>query len=385
MGAKEDRDHFETYRAQTLTKHTILGKYLPAYFDIVGKANQRLVYIDAFAGAGYYTDDDGIQHQGSPLRALQLLVDAPRFRNTVRCIFAEPDKVNYPSLEQATTKFCDANAEIPKPYVCQMAFSELVAELRTVYGEALTKMAPGFVLVDPCGLAGASMSALATLLRQRFSEVFIFFNAAGLARVVGANLVDQVSDLYGDRDVAAALIDDLRGIARPVDREAHALNCYEQQLRALGLASHVCSFRIEYEDRAATSHYLIHATKHPLGFKIMKDIMWSEGSGHSLELRQASAAPAGQLTLELGDSTVDDDILVRLNQGPRPVAHFTSDLCTQPDNRIAAKYYKDRLLALEADGRLVVWRNGKPAPATSRPSRLGKPTLADSCEVRLPG
>ena len=43
-----DREHFESYRAQTLAKHTILEKYILAYFNILKGYNRNLIYIDGF-------------------------------------------------------------------------------------------------------------------------------------------------------------------------------------------------------------------------------------------------------------------------------------------------------------------------------------------------
>ena len=57
-------------------------------------------------------------------------------------------------------------------------------------------------------------------------------------------------------------------------------------------AKYIIPFRVEHQDQRRTSHYLIHASKHPLGFRIMKDVMWRRGHGEDepggLELRQKS-------------------------------------------------------------------------------------------------
>ncbi len=69
--ARAIRSIFETYRAQTLAKHTIVEKYLFAYFNILKGRNTNLIYVDGFAGRGTYDAEGGKAVPGSPIRALR--------------------------------------------------------------------------------------------------------------------------------------------------------------------------------------------------------------------------------------------------------------------------------------------------------------------------
>src|SRR5690606_5995392 len=96
----------------------------------------------------------------------------------------------------------------------------------------------------------------------------------------------------GTEERARELVDLVASKPTPPEREAAIVSFYEDLLRTGIGAQFVTSFRFEHEDKKKTSHYLIHATKSPLGFAIMKDVMWSvgrtaEGEG-ALELQQAS-------------------------------------------------------------------------------------------------
>lgn len=51
----------------TQAKHEILRRYLGAWFPILGKYNQRVVYIDGFSGPGRYKRGE----PGSPVIALR--------------------------------------------------------------------------------------------------------------------------------------------------------------------------------------------------------------------------------------------------------------------------------------------------------------------------
>lgn len=85
--SKADKDHFETYRLQTQVKHRLLTDYLPAYLNVLGTANKNILYIDGFAGRGFYRDDDGNEHLGSPLRALEVISSDPKYKDKVFCFF----------------------------------------------------------------------------------------------------------------------------------------------------------------------------------------------------------------------------------------------------------------------------------------------------------
>ena len=51
----------------TAAKHMLLKRYLDRWFPILGKYNQRMNYIDGFAGPGEYEDGE----PGSPLLAIE--------------------------------------------------------------------------------------------------------------------------------------------------------------------------------------------------------------------------------------------------------------------------------------------------------------------------
>ncbi len=51
----------------TAAKHLLLKRYLDRWFPILGKYNQRINYIDGFAGPGEYEDGES----GSPLLAIE--------------------------------------------------------------------------------------------------------------------------------------------------------------------------------------------------------------------------------------------------------------------------------------------------------------------------
>jgi len=60
----------------TTAKHQILGRYLHAWFPILGRFNRKLVYVDGFAGPGCYLDGEpGSTELLNVLNVLSLLVE----------------------------------------------------------------------------------------------------------------------------------------------------------------------------------------------------------------------------------------------------------------------------------------------------------------------
>lgn len=88
MAKGKDREHFEDYREQTQIKHSILAAYLPAYYHILKGSSQNLVYIDGFAGPGFYVQGrTGNTFDGSPILTLRLIADNKDFSSKVSTIF----------------------------------------------------------------------------------------------------------------------------------------------------------------------------------------------------------------------------------------------------------------------------------------------------------
>ena len=66
----------------TKGKHLVLGAYLKAWLPILSNRNNRVLFIDGFAGPGEYAQGE----QGSPLVALNTLIEHQGIRNR-KCQF----------------------------------------------------------------------------------------------------------------------------------------------------------------------------------------------------------------------------------------------------------------------------------------------------------
>ena len=146
-------------------------------------------------------------------------------------------------------------------------------------------------------------------------------------------------------------------------------------------------FRVEHEDQRKASHYLIHATKHPLGFSIMKDVMWSRGRGEdlpgALELRQRGRTNFIPMFDTFGETK--RQILGALRHGPLRASVFYKQWTMRPSDMLSEGAYRQILLELERENRIEVMdKQGRVVIGVDvRPVRNSKPTLAKDYYIRL--
>ena len=374
-----DRDHFESYRAQTLAKHTILEKYIFAFFNVLKKANKNLVYIDGFAGRGFYTSETGERFDGSPLRALRAIASSDDLATRVSTILIEKDAVLAKDLRESVAEFYKANPKMREPQVAQGTFaSELTSALDGLDARGV-RLAPTFLFVDPCGVAGASFEAIRRFMANDSCELLLFFNIDGVRRIVGLKeeMGTTLAELLGSQQRAAELVAAVAACPTPARKEECIVRFYDALIRKETGAAFVTMFRVENEERRVTSHYLIHVTKHAMGFRIMKDVMWDVGKSDEgmggLALEQASLTDEPMLIRARWEG-VKAHVEKELLAGPRRVSHFYETLVMEQSNRLCEKAYRRALLELEAEGKVVVLaKDGSGAVATARrPGTLAK-------------
>ena len=165
------------------------------------------------------------------------------------------------------------------------------------------------------------------------------------------------------------------------------LSEYCRALTEVTGAKYIIPFRVEHEDSRKASHYLIHATKHPLGFRIMKDVMWARGHAEdqpgALQLRQKGRTNFIPMFDKYTD--IKEEILEALKTEPLRVSVFYTEWTMRPNDMQCEAAYRKALLELESNGKIeVLGKDGKNVTGVeSRPKRKGKPTLAKDYYVRL--
>ncbi|RNC82626.1 MAG: three-Cys-motif partner protein TcmP [Phycisphaera sp.] len=393
--AKSDATHFDDYPEQTRVKHSILRMYLPAYLNIIKTYNDKMLFLDGFAGRGSYDDQNsGNEVPGSPLLALELIASSQDTASKVHTAFIEPRNDHFQRLEHSVNNFVKSRGLVLDPWLVNAEFCETIAPILRDIDEKEHELIPTFLFIDPCGVDDVDMSIIANILRRPKCEAFIFFNMSAVSRIAGLlqtnNNTPSLNKIYGSDDRVEILRNTLPYQADAVAREQLIVDTYLDAIRNQGEAEYVVPFRVEYRDRRATSHYLIHATKHALGFKIMKHVMWEAarneaGQEGRMELRQASA---GDLSSQMRTDLVqmEQDIVNYLNSHGRSLVRlFCSDWVERPSDFFSEAAYKRKLLDMEQRGvvRVIAKDGSGPKPSSSRMKRKGQPTLANDYFVEL--
>ena len=386
MAKDHDREHFEVYREQTQVKHNILAAYLPAYYHILKRWSNNLVYIDGFAGPGCYVQSaTGETFDGSPILALRLIASNEDFSKQVSTIFIESDDVLFNQLKDRVESFFEGHSNIRKPIYRLGTFSDTLNE---ILGKLGGKLAPTFLFVDPCGVSGASFDTIRAVMANDKCEAFIFFNIDGVRRIAGLSALSPVLvDLMGSGERAKALYEKLRTTRNVREREEIILFEYRKAVEEDMGAKYIIPFRVEHEVQRKASHYLIHAARNPLGFKIMKDVMYRRGHGEDeaggIELRQKGRTHFVPMFDKHAD--IKAEILGALRIKPLRVSVFYDEWTMRPTDMQCETAYRQALLELEHDGKIeVLGKDGKDVISVgARRKRNNKPTLAKDYYVRL--
>jgi len=248
------RDLFEHKEPQTVTKHNIFENYLEPWARII--ANQRwpdAYYIDAFAGTGKYVKTG---ESGSPVIAADILLKHQRPSCQFHCICIERNPRRYKILEQSLDK-----------YKGNLDLETYNGEFLTFIDTILSKIDkyPAFFFIDPEGFSGMDFDIIKAIINLSNKEVLINFQYNAIQRWLKAPKVeDTITRLFGTSDY------------KKCKSESELIELYKNQIRKSG--AFCWYFRNRFPLKNRTFYYLVYVTRNITGFKIMKDVMFSEKS-----------------------------------------------------------------------------------------------------------
>jgi len=335
-----------TYKEHTKVKHAILSKYLDAWIRILGRHYKKVCYFDCFAGKGQYSDGE----KGSPVIALESVSKLKKqftYLNEIACTFIEKNKNNYDNLKKIIDEELQRNPEKYSGITVSPINDEFVsATSKIIKGEHLP---PSFFFIDPFGFSGVPLETIKDILSNPKREVFITFMVRDVNRFLySSNHRISIKDLYGIDDVVEILSNS------NLPKEQALLKLYRKQLHGIANAKYTLPFKINADERLQTTYYLIHATNHPLGCEIMKEIMYKAGT----EGRFGYLGPAeGQMTLtQYHDLSKFKEYLQKRFYG-RNLTYKNVRHETLMETEFIKKHYRDALLELESEGKVSI--NGK--------------------------
>lgn len=261
---------FDEQAGQSQIKAEIVTKYFLVWSKVIistqkrHSAENRVGYIDLFAGPGRYRDGAA----STPILILQEAIKDPDLRERLVAIFNDKDENNTNSLREAI-------AAVPGieglKYAPNIWTGEVGDEIVKTF--ASRKMVSTFLFVDPFGYKGLSLQLVNSVLKDWGSDCVFFFNYNRIN--MGLNneaVLPHMEALFGPQRTKS-LRDRFTTTANPIDRETFIVDEMSIALKEMG-GKFVLPFRFRNPLDTRTTHHLFFVSKHFRGYDIMKGIMY---------------------------------------------------------------------------------------------------------------
>ncbi|MGC8603755.1 MAG: three-Cys-motif partner protein TcmP [Desulfomonilaceae bacterium] len=273
----------------TKAKHTILENYLKAWFPIISKNTEKIIYFDGFAGPGIY--DDG--SPGSPIISLNVAKNHTRFidlADEIIFYFVEIEKDRAKHLENLIEKSYKAQKDDKGWYtidsklkvsIVQDDFNNIIGKILDNIEKEKANLAPTFVFVDPFGYKEIIPKNLARVLYYKKCELLITYMVGFMDRFLSDKLHGPIDSILGLSD------QQLRNIEQMPDKEdremelLRALNdrILSEEKKLDDSSSEIYHIYFKVKDKQNnTMYYLVYFTKSITGMRVMKDAMFNVGN-----------------------------------------------------------------------------------------------------------
>ena len=321
----------------TKAKHLILEKYLNAWFPILGRYHQRIIYMDGFAGPGEYTGGE----KGSPIVALNLAKNhTANFTGELNFYFVENDAKRFDHLKSMVEEDkYPANFTVD---LQQGEFANVLANDLDNFDQKGLPNAPIFAFIDPFGFSGVPYHLIHRLLRMVRTEVFVYFARNAVNRHLENDKVEHhMAELFGMETIT---------IPKGPNRMNEIKNLYERRLKEA--AQFVGSFTM-IDDRGVPIYDLFFASNSVKGYVKMKEAMWSvdENGG----FRFSDKDDPNQLMLLRKDPANDVVVLIKdVGSTSKLVPIEKMEAWIETKTVYLVKHLKAALRLMEEDGSITV-------------------------------
>ena len=255
----------------TEAKHRILREWWNGWLPKIALSpqNTRVIYFEGFAGPGIYSAGQ----PGSPIVALKEALSHThrrRFEGKELIFYlVEERRDRAARLKQEIERFKPQISPAWKTYVIEGDFVDTMQRTLDGLETKGSRLAPTFAFLDPFGFGDLPMDLVARILSYRQCDVLITFDVRDINRFRDSpDHMDAINRCMGSTSYRNDLPDD------PDDRRTHFLRYYEEEIRRRVPGGHVRSF--EVSGMQGPIYYLVGATKHKEGVRVMKRAMWSE-------------------------------------------------------------------------------------------------------------
>lgn len=266
-------------KGQTEMKHRILELYLDPWLTKISTVNQRVVFVDGFAGPGIYSDG----WKGSPLRVMDIADQViSEYENVdqrldeFKCIFVENDRERFLELKQNVDRHKQDVDDRINPTCIDDDFTKWAEQY--IQGQRGRFPDPTLIFVDPFGYGeDIPFQLLSELfqLREKSYELLITFMAGKMAQYMGSpNHQKGITTSLGMSDWKNYFTEDMSK-----DEAARMFShLYQRQWKETAGANYTLPFEMVEEGKNQICYHLIHVTNHIDGLKVMKKNMFNAGA-----------------------------------------------------------------------------------------------------------
>lgn len=282
----------------TLKKFELIEEYITTWADILLLSHKcnGIIFIDCMCNSGIYTDDNGKEVYGTPIRVSNVLLSAAR---------KYPDKqVHLYFNDNSTEKIDLLSKHLPSNernfqiITTVLDGNELLKEIGPqLYGPNHMHY---FLLYDPYD-ASIDWNALTPFFRN-WGEVLINHMVSDSIRAVSQVKSDQAKQKY----TGTYQVDDISDLVPyGKDRAAYEKRVLEiiNSLKGSSLRQYFVSAFPFFNTRNSLVYDLVHCTGHIKGFKLFKSTAWKSFDGYSSS--KTTQTLEGQMTFDFLDDGID--------------------------------------------------------------------------------
>lgn len=273
-----DDTFFEEQTEASEVKARIIEKYFDSWARILVNAptyrGKPLGYVDLYCGPGRYEDG----RKSTPLLVLDKALANPQLRDRLVTFFNDENPAYVGKLKAEIAQIPGIQNLKHRPVVTCSPVGPGTTQPIAHHGPLAT-----FTFIDPFGYTGLTRQLIADVTKNWGSDCVFFFNYNRINQaLVNDAFVKHMQALFG-QEVAGELYDKLNEISRtatarvPQQRETLILDRLAHTISQVS-GPYVLPFM--FRKGARTSHSIVFVTKHPLGYKVMKDIMYNESTSH---------------------------------------------------------------------------------------------------------
>lgn len=264
-------EHF--FKKQTPSsriKANIVAEYFPQYCKILLTHKQNKIrYLDLFAGPGIYGDNS----DSTPILLAKTCESNSLLAEKVELIFNDNTHINE-LKENFTKNLNEKNYKHPPIFLNETVGESPLIDSYLISDIITPNPHPTLLFFDPWGYRTINTLVLSRFLEHWGNEIFLFVN---IKRINAAIDNDKFEELM--ISLFPTSIDKLRKDRKYKARVHERLSLIMENLaNEFSLASknrlYNCAFKFQEEDSIATSHFIIHFTKHPKGYELVKQVYY---------------------------------------------------------------------------------------------------------------